>query len=290
MVAYSEHSIVSGKTKIVLSIWEPAEPEAVIVFVPASMLHPLCYEPLLRGFAEKGFAVVGLHPVGHGKSPRDVRRYSLTDIVQNARDAVSFAAERYQAPILAMGTSQGGTAVAALAAEDDRLMAVFSNNIMLSDMPDTIHITRMPKWLRRVYKPWLQYVKLAARLQPDMPYTINRYLGAARINLGSKELQSLFDDPLCLKNYPLYFLSSLLNTRFPGLTDGSIRCPLYLVTNRQDTLFVQEYSQKVFERLQAQHKEMVIFDTGGHMFMLTNHHEVCDTLASKIREAINHSF
>ena len=71
-IAYSEHIITSGGARIVLSVWAPPAPDAAVVFIPATMVYPLYYEPLLRGFAERGFAVVGLHPVGHGKSPRIV--------------------------------------------------------------------------------------------------------------------------------------------------------------------------------------------------------------------------
>ena len=76
-IEYTEHEIESTRTRIVLSVWEPKEPTVVIVFTPATMVHPLMYEPLLSGFAERGFAVVGVHPVGHGKSPREIKSYTI---------------------------------------------------------------------------------------------------------------------------------------------------------------------------------------------------------------------
>ena len=287
MIEYSEHKIESGQSNIVLSVWEPQEPEAAIVFIPATMLHSLCYEPLLRGFAERGYAVAGLHPIGHGKSPRGMNRYTLKDFIQNARDAVSFALERYQTPVLAMGTSQGGIVAAGLAAEDDRLAAVFSNNIMLSELPDTIQLTRLPKGIRRIYRLWKKIVKLSAFLLPDLSFPADYYLDASRLNFTDDIITSLRNDPLCLKRYPLSFLSSLLNTHIPGITNGSIHCPVYVVADSGDKLFEQEYTQKVFERLRAPYKELVSFNTGGHMLMLTSCDEVCETLTHKIHEAIS---
>ena len=287
MVSYSEHSIASGSSKIVLSLWEPQKPEAAIVFIPATMLHSLCYEPLLRGFAERGYAVVGLHPIGHGKSPRVAMRYSLKDFIQNARDAVSFALNKFQLPVLAMGTSQGGIVAAGLAAEDDRLTAVFSNTIMLSELPDTILITRLPAPLRYIYNVWTQTLRFAAFLLPDLTVPINSYLDLTRLNMNDEYFRMIYNDPLCLKRYPLCFLSSLLNTRFPGITDGSIRCPVYVMADEGDMLFVKEYNLKVFELLRAPYKEMILFQTGGHMLMLTNQDEVCEKLSPKIYEAIN---
>jgi aminoglycoside 6'-N-acetyltransferase I len=48
-------------------------------------------------------------------------------------------------------------------------------------------------------------------------------------------------DPLCLKRYSLHFLASLFTTRFPGLTDGSVLRPLYVVADSGDKLFMPEY-------------------------------------------------
>ena len=85
---YSEHEICSDVFNVVLSVWEPQNPEASLLFIPATMVHPLFYEPLLLNFANEGFAVIGLHPAGHGKSPRDGKRYTIGDIIQNGRDAM----------------------------------------------------------------------------------------------------------------------------------------------------------------------------------------------------------
>jgi len=68
----------------------------------------LLYEPLLAGFAKRGFAVVGVHPIGHGKSPRDLKRYTIKDIVQNGHDAITFASERYSLPIIVMAQAREG--------------------------------------------------------------------------------------------------------------------------------------------------------------------------------------
>ncbi|MDR1329981.1 MAG: lysophospholipase [Oscillospiraceae bacterium] len=285
-ITYSEHIITSGGARIVLSVWEPHAPEAAVVFVPATMVHPLYYEPLLRGFAERGFAVVGLHPVGHGKSPRGVKRYTLRDIVQNGRDAVTFAIERFRLPVIVMGSSQGGIVAAALASEDGRLAAAFPHNVLLSELPESITVSRFPRWLGRVYRPIQGALKLLAKLLPDLELPLDFYLDRARIGTEPEVWEPFERDPLCLKRYPLCFLASLFTTRFPGLTDGSVRCPLYVVADSGDRLFTPEYTQKVFERLRAPHKELIVFDTGGHMLMVTHPREVCDILSAKMREAV----
>jgi len=282
-VVYSEHEIESTRTRIVLSVWEPKEPEAVIVFTPATMVHPLMYEPLLSGFAERGFAVVGVHPVGHGKSPRDVARYTIKDIVQNGRDAVTFALERYSLPVILMGASQGGLVTAAIAAEDERVAAAFPNNVILVELPDSAGLSHFPKWMWFMHRPIKVLFKFFAFLFPDLQIPVRFYLNYKRVCPNRAFWNMAQEDSLCLRQYSLHFLSSLFTTDFPGLTDGSIRCPLYLVTDSGDGLFTQPYVAKVFEHLQAPHKEMIPFHFNDHMFMVNHPQEACEKLTEIIR-------
>jgi alpha-beta hydrolase superfamily lysophospholipase len=280
---YSEHQLSSAGTSIVLSVWAVTQPEAVIVFIPATMVHPLFYEPLLEEFAKSGFTVVGLHPVGHGKSPRNRKRYTISDIVQNGCDAVSFALERYGLPVIVAGSSQGGIVAAAVASQDKRVAAVFPHNVMLPELPDTIGISRFPKWLRHIYHPLLNSFRLFARLFPDLQLPLSFYLERKRISADPAIWDKVEQDTLCLKQYPLCFLASLFTTRFPGLTDGSIHCPIYVVADTGDTLFTEAYTQKVFAQLRAPQKEMVVFDFNDHMLMVTHPQEVCAKLTDKMR-------
>jgi alpha-beta hydrolase superfamily lysophospholipase len=286
---YAECEIPFAGTRIVLSVWEPAEPEATIIFIPATMTHPLFYEPLLRGFAERGFAVVGVHPIGHGKSPREVRRYTLRDIVENSRDAVTFALERYPSlSVIVFGSSQGGIVTAALAAEDRRVAAAFPHNMLLSELPESIGISRFPQWLRCIYRPTQGAVRLMARLRllPNLSLPLGFYLNPERISEDAAIWENVKRDDLCLSRYSLHFLASLFTTRFPAITDGSLRCPVYVLADSGDKLFTAEYTRLVFERLRAPYKELVTFHTGGHMLMVTHPDEVCDKLAVKMREAL----
>jgi len=286
---YSEHEISSGCFRIVLSVWEPSKPEAAVVFIPATMTHSLIFEPLLSCFAEKGFAVIGLHPVGHGKSSHDVKRFTISDMVQNARDAVTFAIERFGVPVIVMGSSQGGVVAAALASEDDRIAAVFPHGILLSELPDSIGISRFPFWLRHVYRPMQTVLRFFAWLFPDLKFPIGFYLDRMRIAKHAQIWDAFESDLLCPKRYSLHYLISLITTRYPGLTDGSIRCPVYVVADSGDEVFKLAYIQQVFELLQAPYKEMVMFHHNEHMFMVIHPKEVCSVLSKKMREALrNH--
>ncbi|MDR1246457.1 MAG: hypothetical protein LBK57_05450 [Clostridiales Family XIII bacterium] len=43
---------------------------------------------------------------------------------------------------------------------------------------------------------------------------------------------------------------------------------------------------KVFERLRAPHKELIVLNTGEHMLMVTHPREVCDAISAKMREVL----
>jgi pimeloyl-ACP methyl ester carboxylesterase len=282
-VEYSEHEIESTNTRIVLSVWEPVQPALVIVFMPATMVHPLMYESLLSGFAKHSLAVVGVHPVGHGKSPRDVKRYTIKDIVQNGRDAVTFALRRYSQPVIVMGASQGGLVTAAIAAEDVRVTAAFPNNIFLSELPDSAGISRFPKWMWSKNRQIKGFVRFLSLRFPDFQVPVWIYLGLRRVCPKWAFWKMARADRICLKHYSLHFLSSLFFTHFPGITDGSIRCPLHLVIDSGDGLFRESYVKKVFELVQAPYKETITFDFNDHMFMVNHPKEACEKLSEMIQ-------
>src|SRR5215469_8062633 len=105
---YEEVLIESQGIPIALSIWEAKQGAPCVVFLPGTMTHPLFYEELLDGLSRAGFNVVGVHFQGHGKSPRVDQLFSFDDLVQNGRDTISYAIERFKSSILVLVSSQGG--------------------------------------------------------------------------------------------------------------------------------------------------------------------------------------
>jgi hypothetical protein len=169
-----------------------------------------------------------------------------------------------------MGSSLGGSVAAAVAARDERIAAVLPHNIMLTELPESIGISRFPECLRHVYRPMQSVFRFFARLLPDLKLPLGFYLERKRISADPAFWDKVEQDELCLKRYPLCFLASLFTTQFPRLTDGSICCPLYVVADGGDRLFTEAYTRKVFD----------------HMLMVTHPQEVCEKLAAKMRDAL----
>lgn len=72
-------------------------------------------------------------------------------------------------------------------------------------------------------------------------------------------------DPLSLRTYQLAFLADLFTADMSAVRDGTITCPIAVVAGRGDPLFSFDYTQKVFTRIAAPAKELVVFDTDHHL-------------------------
>jgi pimeloyl-ACP methyl ester carboxylesterase len=246
--------------------------------MPGTMTHPLFYDEFLCAVAESGFNVIGIHPVSHGKSPRERKTFTFDDMLRNITDAVSFAINRYNENILLGGSSQGGILVIAAAAKERRIRAVFPQNLMLPDESDTFDITRFPKVFKPLYPIIPTLARFAARVSPRLPIPITFYIKPERISVSRDLLEQFAYDPIGLTSYPLGFLSSLISADMSGITDGSIRCPVVVIAAAGDPLFPLDYTKKVFDRIKAPHKELLLFDEKCHMILV----EKCDCVADRI--------
>ena len=103
--AYDETVIVSAGAPIVLSIWRGRPGAPTVVFLPGTMTHPLFYAEFLDGLNQRGLSVVGVHYQGHGHSPRLGSRLGWANLVANAGDAVDWAANQLDGPVVLLGSS-----------------------------------------------------------------------------------------------------------------------------------------------------------------------------------------
>ena len=107
---------MSAGAPIVLSVWRGDPGAPTVVFLPGTMTHPLFYKAFLDGLNRRGLSVVGVHYQGHGKSPRVGSRPRWANLVANAADAVDWAADQLDGPVVLLGSSQGGVLAMAVAA------------------------------------------------------------------------------------------------------------------------------------------------------------------------------
>ena len=262
---YEQVLIESRGVPIALSIWKGNPGAPCIVFLPGTMTHPLFYEELLDGLALAGYNVVGVHFQGHGKSPRVDQLFSFNDLVQNGRDAISYAAERFRSPIVVLGSSQGGMIATSLASADDRIAAVFAHNIIDPQMADAMRITRFPPWLRPLRRAIVRTMNVVARRAPRIPVPLRFYLQEERIFRTDWALEQYLRDPLKLTSYPLYFLASLFSANMRFLHSGQIRSPVVVIASTGDPLFPFDAIQRIYQQIKAPSKELLVFDLNYHL-------------------------
>jgi alpha-beta hydrolase superfamily lysophospholipase len=281
---YEEVLIESRGVPIALSIWKGNPGAPCIVFLPGTMVHPLFYEELLDGLSRAGFNVIGVHFQGHGKSPRVDQLYSFNTLVQNGRDAISYATQRFKGPLVVLGSSQGGMVTMSLASSDDRIAAVFAHNIMDPQLADSIRITSFPHWLRPFRRVIVSAMNAAARLVPRLPVPIRFYLREERVFRTNWTREQYHRDSLKLSSYPLYFLASLFSADMRSLHSGQIRCTVVVIASTGDPLFPFDYIQRVYQQIKAPSKELLVFDLNYHLLFNECLEEVLPRLVETLKK------
>jgi alpha-beta hydrolase superfamily lysophospholipase len=283
---YQEVTIVSAGAPIVLSVWRGRPGTPTVVFLPGTMTHPLFYKQFLEGLGRRGLSVVGVHYQGHGKSPHIRRRLRWSDLVTNATDAVDWAATQLDGPVVLLGSSQGGILAMTVAAHNRQLALVAAHNVLDPALPESQTITRLPGWLVGAYRPLLTLLRLAGRLAPGLPVPFWAYLDLDRV-CGQPETRRRFlTDPLGLRAYPLGFLAELCTADLSGMRDGSIGCPVLVVAATGDPLFSFDYTRRVFDRIVAPTKDLLVFEVDRHLLFNECAELVTDPLVDRIRRLV----
>ncbi len=236
---------------------------ATVVFVPGTAAYGLVYGDFLAALAEKGFYIVSLDPRGHGKSEGMVGSYTIKELVSDARAAIKFARERFAGPVYISGSSQGGIVAFYCAAEDNNLDGAICHNAADLADPYNFEVTTSP----RVAKALSALIRILARLIPNAPINIRRYF-----SLLSKGEQKAKDrmarDPYMLKIIRLRALASLSSEKMACAVED-IRTPVLMLHAGRDTIFPQQMSQNLHDRLTCE-KNLLVYPDLGH-FLFTEH-------------------
>lgn len=152
-----------------------------------------------------------------------------------------------------------------VATRDHELAGVVAHNILDPALPASITVSRFPTFLQSAYGPFMRGFRVLAKLAPRLPIRFSVYLDLARVCREPWTAEQFLMDPLSLRAYPLAFLADLFTADMKAMGDGSITCPVVVVAGRRDPLFSFDYTQKVFARIAAPAKELVVFDTDHHL-------------------------
>jgi alpha-beta hydrolase superfamily lysophospholipase len=273
---YSEVLIESAGAPVALSIWEPAPragaaPAGTVVFLPGTAVHPLFYEEFLDGLSVAGWPVVGVHPEGHGKSPRVHRTLRFPSLVRNAHDALAWAASHRRGPLVMVGSSQGALVALLAAADADAhvgggVVGVLAHNVFDPGGVEGARITRLRR-LARLHRGMQLALGLAASLAPNTAVPIAAYLDPGRVFTAAWTRELFALDPLCLPSYPVRFLADLITVDTSALYDGRLRVPVTVLTARRDPLFPLADTRATLDRIRAPGKRLVVLDVACHLVL-----------------------
>lgn len=281
---YREALIESAGTRIALSLYMAGEGCPCVVFIPGTMTHPLFYDDFLSLLAGSGYNVAGVHLLSHGKSPREKKLFTFTDMLQNVRDTVTYCLDNISKNVILMGSSQGGILSLAAAGMDSRIKAVFPHNVLIPSLKNSISVTSFPQFLKPFNGAVTALMRLAAGIAPATQIPLTFYLEMDRITKSQAIQEQFYSDPLNLTSYPLIFLASLFTADLSKLSDGSIKCPVVVITSTGDTLFSYSYCREVFEKIAAPHKEMLVFNEPFHLIFNECPERVIGPIAQKLSE------
>ena len=281
--AYREVLIDSAGHPVALSVWDGKPGTPAVLFLPGTMTHPLFYEDFLDSLNRAGLTVVGLHPAGHGKSPRPHRRpLTFGDLVQNAVDAVTWMQGEFPgAPVVVLGSSQGGVLALAVAARPTGAAAVFAHNVLDPALPATLRVTRAPGWLFPGYGALRRGIGVLGRVAPRVPVPFDAYLDMRRVCGNPEVVTRFYTDPLGLRSYPLGLLAEMITSELPG----PAHCPVVVIAAAGDPLFDLAYTRQVFQRIEAPTKELLVLDSDEHLIFSEALDVVLPVLVPKLKSA-----
>jgi len=262
---YEEVSLLSCGVPMTLSIWKAEKNAPSLVFYPGTMASPLVYVELMHCLRAYGFNTLGIHHLSHGKSPRIKKTFTFQDLLENGKDAVTYALERFAGRVALAGHSQGGILCLAHAGQDERLSVAFPFCFLLPDQPAAMSVTRLQRFAPQRER-LLRFLERVAAFLPRFPLIIPMYLDLERVfagNYGFSLANKLRDIRL---SYPLAFVASLFSARLAYLTQpGNIRCPVLGMVAVDDALFTPELMRETLHCIQAPYKELILMPGGGHM-------------------------
>ncbi len=262
--------IPSQRVPVVLSVWENDPKAVTILFYPGTMASPHMYPIFLQELHRLGCNVVALHPLSHGDSPAIKKSFTFQDILHNGMDAQRWIEHFFHGPMVICGHSQGGILTLAHALEaqhSQRLAAIFPIGTLLPHQDEAGTVTKF-KDLLRYKKRFLQFLSFFAQLFPCLPIPFCLYLSMKRVLRGAYKLR--LSTHGLRTSYPLCFVASLFTKDMrKAEQEGSISCPVYLYTAKNDDLFSLQLMQKTLKAIKAPHKELVLLHGGGHLSPLS---------------------
>jgi pimeloyl-ACP methyl ester carboxylesterase len=246
------------ETELHLDVYETSKEVPTIVFVHGTGSYAAHYTLFLQMLADSGFNVIALDSIGHGRSGGERGVFTMADFIGNVSAAVSYALERYNDRIGAMGTSQGGEVVFVSAWEDERIKSVACHNILLA--------AKLSLNLKMRVLGQSALVGFLMRFLPDFKYPLERAFDWSKVFLNPATLEEKRRDPLTLWHYSFKSYRTVFTYK-PRKPLSEMRTPILIVNGERDEIIPPEHCLKAFKLLPGP-KELVIVPHAAHQLVV----------------------
>lgn len=273
-------TVISDGIKIHVDVFEFDASAPTLVFIPGTAIYGLCYGDLLYKLGQTGYNIVSFDPRGHGQSEGLRGDYSITDIMTDAGNVITYAINRFNNKVNLMGSSQGGIVAFYMAAKDERLNSVICQNFADLGAPETLQLARHPRLFKYIkgmiakHGHRLPNIQIPVTSYIDLDKIPVKYFGSARAFMET--------DPLTLKTISLRALQSLAHTEMAKPVE-QIKVPVMVLQGTADSIFPVSYTQKIFDKIQAK-KKFSLFPNRSHAVLHEAAEEVIPEINSWLQE------
>ena len=272
---FKTDTVVSDGIKLHVDIYEFDATAPTIVFIPGTAIYGLCYGELLYKLGQSGYNIVSFDPRGHGQSEGLRGDYSISEIMKDAENVITYAINRFNSKVNLMGSSQGGIVAFYMAAKDERLNSVICQNFADLAAPETLQLARHPRLFKYIK---LMIARHGHRL-PNVQVPVTSYIDLEKIPVKYFGNAKAFmeSDPLTLKTISLRALQSLAHTDMAKPVE-EIKVPVMVLQGTADSIFPVSYTQAIFDKITCK-KKFSLFPDKSHAVL----HEDTDAVIPEIK-------
>lgn len=259
---YSD-KIVSENNSLHLDIYEHHRQAPTIVFIPGTSIYGMCYAEVLEKIGSQGYNIVSMDPRGHGRSSGERGDYTISELMNDAQNVITYAINKFGDNVSLMGSSQGGIVAFYVAAKDKRIKGVTCQNFADLTWSESTRLTRFPR-VSKLLKPMIEKI---GDITPNTQIPVSIYLDLEKIEVKyfGNAKNFMDTDPLALKAISFRAFHSLATTKIPKPVE-EIDIPVMVFQGDADTIFPVDYTQQIFDKLTVK-KQFDLFPGLNHAIM-----------------------
>ncbi len=258
-----------------------------LVWCPGTSVYCRFYMDFLLRMWKRGYRVVCVDQIGHGKSGGRRGHFTLPLFIDVMKAAITYTHDRLGATgkIVLGGSSLGGiTAFYTGEMDPDRVSATICHNLLYGGLFKPTEMFR----LTPLFKFLVKLLPLEVKIMPRFRLSVWNYLKARElIDPSLEKSRKLVDiwlaDPVLSDKYSVAALHSQMKWH-PDKPLEQFKTPCMLLLGSNDAIFPLSMEKRLFDRVGAS-KELALIEGGSHLIIIERAEECVtriDTWLQKI--------